>query len=77
VTVSTLERVAAGVRAAADDAVTDVNGVQSTPFTALTRTRWRGRDIQEWQYEVRESGAVVTVSVAVWEPTVIRQGKTA
>jgi hypothetical protein len=59
-----LATVAAGVRAAADDAVTDVNGVQSTPFTY----RARGVNMQEWQYEIRESGQVLTVTVDVWEP---------
>jgi hypothetical protein len=63
VTVSTLERVAAGVRAAADDAVTDVNGVQSTPFDS----RAQGDTLKEWQYEIRGTQAVVTVTVTLWD----------
>jgi hypothetical protein len=64
VTVSTLERVAAGVRAAADDAMTDVNAVQSTPFTYTAE----GETLKSWQYEIRESGQVLTVTVDVWGP---------
>jgi hypothetical protein len=58
---SVLETVAAGVRAAADDAMTDVNAVQSTPFASRTT----GSLFQEWQYEVRSDQSVVIVSIEI------------